>query len=78
MTFLLDHDVPEDLSYLLEQLGHDVTLLPAQENRRGCKLTAHNHSRSQTGRRLHPRHLAEGLYARRRCFVSWSAPGRPD
>ena len=25
--FLLDHDVPEDLSYLLEQLGHDVTLL---------------------------------------------------
>ena len=27
MRFLLDHDVPEDLSYLLEQLGHDVTLL---------------------------------------------------
>ena len=27
MKFLLDHDVPEDLSYLLEQLGHDVTLL---------------------------------------------------
>ena len=24
---MLDHDVPEDLSYLLEQLGHDVTLL---------------------------------------------------
>jgi predicted nuclease of predicted toxin-antitoxin system len=23
----VDHDVPEDLSYLLEQLGHDVTLL---------------------------------------------------
>ena len=27
MKFLLDHDVPEDLSYLLQQLGHDVTLL---------------------------------------------------
>jgi predicted nuclease of predicted toxin-antitoxin system len=27
VRFLLDHDVPEDLSYLLEQLGHDVILL---------------------------------------------------
>ncbi len=27
MKFLLDHDVPDDMSYLLEQLGHDVTLL---------------------------------------------------
>ena len=27
MKFLLDHDVPEGLSYLLEQLGHEVTLL---------------------------------------------------
>ena len=27
MKFLFDHDVPDDLSYLLEQLGHDVTLL---------------------------------------------------
>ncbi|MGH9660326.1 MAG: DUF5615 family PIN-like protein [Bryobacteraceae bacterium] len=27
MKFLLDHDVPENLRYLLEQLGHDVTLL---------------------------------------------------
>ena len=27
MKFLLDHDVPDDLSYLLEELGHDVTLL---------------------------------------------------
>ena len=27
MKFLLDHDVPDDLSYLLEQLGHRVTLL---------------------------------------------------
>jgi predicted nuclease of predicted toxin-antitoxin system len=24
---LLDHDVPDDLSYLLTELGHDVTLL---------------------------------------------------
>ena len=28
MKFLFDHDVPEDLSYLLEGLGHDVTLAP--------------------------------------------------
>jgi predicted nuclease of predicted toxin-antitoxin system len=27
VRFLLDHDVPDDLSYLLEQLGHNVTLL---------------------------------------------------
>jgi len=27
VKFLLDHDVPDDLSYLLEQLGHDITLL---------------------------------------------------
>ena len=27
MKFLLDYDFPEDLSYLLEQPGHDVTLL---------------------------------------------------
>lgn len=27
MQFLLDHDVPDDLSYLLEELGHEVTLL---------------------------------------------------
>jgi predicted nuclease of predicted toxin-antitoxin system len=27
VRFLLDHDVPDDLSYLLEQLGHHVTLL---------------------------------------------------
>ena len=27
MKFLLDHDVPDDLSYLLLQLGHEVTLL---------------------------------------------------
>ena len=27
MKFLLDHDVPDDLSYLLEELGHNVTLL---------------------------------------------------
>lgn len=27
MRFLLDHDVPDDLSYLLRQLNHDVSLL---------------------------------------------------
>lgn len=27
MKFLLDHDVPDDLSYLLIQLGHEVVLL---------------------------------------------------
>jgi predicted nuclease of predicted toxin-antitoxin system len=27
LKFLLDHDVPDDLSYLLVQLGHEVTLL---------------------------------------------------
>jgi predicted nuclease of predicted toxin-antitoxin system len=27
VKFLPDHDVPDDLSYLLKQLGHDVTLL---------------------------------------------------
>jgi len=27
VKFLLDHDVPDDLSYLLEELTHDVTLL---------------------------------------------------
>ncbi|MBI4908651.1 MAG: DUF5615 family PIN-like protein [Acidobacteria bacterium] len=27
VKFLFDHDVPDDLSYLLEHLGHEVTLL---------------------------------------------------
>ncbi|MGH9386143.1 MAG: DUF5615 family PIN-like protein [Vicinamibacterales bacterium] len=27
MKFLLDHDVPDDLSYLLRELGHQVSLL---------------------------------------------------
>ncbi len=27
MKFLLDHDVPDDVSYLLRQLGHEVSLL---------------------------------------------------
>ena len=27
MKFLLDHDVPDDLSYLLEELEHEVRLL---------------------------------------------------
>jgi hypothetical protein len=27
MNFLLNHDVPDDLSFLLVQLGHEVTFL---------------------------------------------------
>lgn len=27
MKFLFDHDVPEDLTYLLQELGHDVLRL---------------------------------------------------
>jgi len=27
VKFLLDHDIPDDLSYLLEELAHEVTLL---------------------------------------------------
>lgn len=27
MKFLLDHDVPEDLTYLLQELGHEVSRL---------------------------------------------------
>ena len=27
MRFLLDHDVPDDLTYLLHELGHDVLRL---------------------------------------------------
>ncbi len=27
MKFLLDHDVPDDLSHLLDQLGHEVSFL---------------------------------------------------
>lgn len=27
MKFLLDHDIPEDLSYLLRELGHEVLRL---------------------------------------------------
>jgi len=27
VKFLFDHDVPDDLSYLLRQLGHEVSLL---------------------------------------------------
>jgi predicted nuclease of predicted toxin-antitoxin system len=27
VNFLFDHDVPDDLSYLLQQLGHHVSLL---------------------------------------------------
>lgn len=47
MKFLLDHDVPEDLSYLLEQLGHEVTLsrkaLPADASDEAVLQCAHKH-----------------------------------
>ena len=46
MKFLLDHDVPDDLSYLLEQLGHNVTLLrkalPGDSSDEAVLLLAHD------------------------------------
>jgi predicted nuclease of predicted toxin-antitoxin system len=45
VKFLLDHDVPDDLSYLLQQLGHDVTLLrkalPGDSSDEAILLFAH-------------------------------------
>ena len=47
MKFLLDHDVPDDLSYLLDQLGHDVTLLrkalPGDSSDEAVLQFAHDH-----------------------------------
>lgn len=44
MKFLLDHDVPDDLSYLLEQPGHNVALLrkalPIRRRTRGEERAA--------------------------------------
>ena len=47
MKFLLDHDVADDLSYLLEQLGHDLTLSSDEAvlqfaYQRGCELLTCN------------------------------------
>ena len=47
MKFLLDQDVPDDLSYLLDQLGHDVTLLrkalPGDSSDEAVLQFAHEH-----------------------------------
>lgn len=47
MKFLLDQDVPDDLSYLLQQLGHDVTLLrkalPGNSSDEAVLQFAHQH-----------------------------------
>jgi predicted nuclease of predicted toxin-antitoxin system len=47
VNFLLDHDVPDDLSYLLEQLGHDVTFLrkavPGDSSDEAVLEFAHEH-----------------------------------
>lgn len=47
MKFLLDHDVPDALSYLLEQLGHEVTLLrkalPGDSGDEAVLQFAHEH-----------------------------------
>jgi predicted nuclease of predicted toxin-antitoxin system len=47
VKFLLDHDVPDDLSYLIEQLGHDVTLLrkalPGDSSDEAVLQFAHEH-----------------------------------
>lgn len=46
MKFLLDHDVPDDLSYLLKQLGHEVLLLrnelPDDSSDQAVLLFAHD------------------------------------
>ena len=55
MKFLLDHDVPDDLTYLLHELGHDVVrlrdVLPTESSdsdvlrfalERGCLLVTCN------------------------------------
>jgi predicted nuclease of predicted toxin-antitoxin system len=46
VRFLLDHDVPDDLSYLLEELGHDVMLLrkalPGDSSDRAVLRFAHD------------------------------------
>jgi predicted nuclease of predicted toxin-antitoxin system len=48
VKFLLDHDVPEDLSYLLRQLGHEVSLLrevlPAEAPDQSVLQLAHEKS----------------------------------
>lgn len=67
MKFLLDHDVPEDLSYLLRELGHEVLrlrdVLPLEtpdplvlqfacNRRHECPEQAADGSRTRDGRRF--------------------------
>ena len=48
MKFLLDHDVPEDLTYLLQELGHEVLrlrdVLPQETTDPVVLQFAHEHS----------------------------------
>ena len=48
MKFLLDHDVPEDLTYLLQELGHEVLrlrdVLPQEASDAAVLQFAHEHS----------------------------------
>ena len=48
MKFLLDHDVPEDLTYLLQELGHEVLplrdVLPQESSDAAVLQFAHEHS----------------------------------
>lgn len=47
MKFLLDHDVPEDLTYLLQELGHEVLrlrdVLPEEASDAAVLQFAHEH-----------------------------------
>lgn len=47
MKFLLDHEVPEDLIYLLQELGHDVVrlrdVLPQEASDAAVLHFAHEH-----------------------------------
>jgi len=74
VKLLLDHDVPDDLSYLLEQLGHDVTLLRKALPRdssdeavfrfaheAGCMLLICNRDRRVRADRGSQRRLSRGI-----------------
>jgi predicted nuclease of predicted toxin-antitoxin system len=48
VKFLLDHDVPEDLTYLLQELGHEVLrlrdVLPQEASDAAALQFAYEHS----------------------------------
>lgn len=92
MKFLLDHDVPDDLSYLLEQLGHDVTLLrtalPGDSSDKAVLQCAHERGcvllTCSISQRRVPITASLLLFAVEReqakglrCFVCWNMPERP-